>query len=190
MKKLIKTILNEVYQDKFLDTLKRKFKPDEFYKLKIFLFELDFEYEDVIKIYRKLFSGSDDFTVENLLRCLVYLYDLFPEWGFYNCGLGECCDPTYIALSKEHQEEVFKLVDNRYLVRFYSGKRKHEYEDLPEICMEDPGEHIKDYEFLFIQDEDVLETLLHFFESEEVHEEVIKILNKKFGTELVDYETY
>lgn len=197
MKKLIRKIIVENQNEKMVNILNKKYTIKDFSRVIPFLEDLGFEQHEIVDIYRYWFnSEGKEFNFYSMLNLYIVLDhkveldELFLEWGFYNCGLGECCDPEYIALSSDHQVEIFRICNDDYVKRFNTGRPKRDYEDLPEICMESPEDHVKDYKTLSVEDEDLLDFLYYFFEPEEVYRKLMLIINEKFHTNLNDYIYY
>ena len=189
MKNLIKQILKEGEYEKIVKILNNKFQINQLNLAYEFLDELGFNKEEIRKIISLWYIDNGlKFNIENVLKFLVNIDDLFFGWGYYNCGLGVCCDPEYISISRDHEDEVFKLVNQDYIDRFFYGKEKRDYEDLPEICMDDPEEHIGEYNTLVIADEDLFESINILFDIEVTGVgDLIHVINKKFKTNIDDF---
>lgn len=192
MKSLIKKILKESSTEKVINLLNRKFTIKEFINGKEFLESLGYNVDEIKEILPLWFESNGlKFNVKNVLDSLINFDNnyLYLDWGYYNCGMGICCDPEYIAISKGHEDEVFKLVSDDYVKRYYSRNRKKDYEDLPEVCMDPPEDHIGKYRTLHIEDEDLFDTLSYVFDdiNDDWGSELIGILNTKFGANINDF---
>ena len=190
MKHLIKKILKESSTEKIINLLNKKFTSKDFVDVRPYLEDLGYSLDEIKEILPLWFESNGlEFNVENLLKMLINLDDLYLDWGFYNCGMGTCCDPEYIAISKGHEDEVFKLVSDEYIRRYYNRKRREEYEELPEICMDDPEDHVTQYKTLDIEDEDLFDTLSYVFDdiNDDWDIELRNILNNKFGANINEF---
>ena len=192
MKHLIRKILIESSTEKVINLLNKKFTTKDIVNVREFLEGLGYSEDEMKEILPLWFESNGlKFNVKNVLDALINLDDLYFDWGYYNCGMGTCCDPEYIAISKGHEDEVFKLASDDYVRRYYKGKRKKDYEDLPEICMDPPEDYVTEYKTLHIEDEDLFDTLSYVFD--DVYDnwgvELIGILNAKFGTNINDFKT-
>jgi hypothetical protein len=189
MKNLIKQILKEGEYEKIVKILNNKFQINQLRPAYEFLDELGFKNEEIKGIFSLWYADNGlKVSVENILKFKINIDDLFFEWGYYNCGLGECCDPEYIAISRDHQDEVFKIVNQDYINRYFYSKQKRGYEDLPEICMDDPEEHIGEYKTLSIIDEDLYEDLIFLFGDETLWAtDLVEFINNKFNTKIDNF---
>lgn len=117
--------------------------------------------------------------------------NLFFDWGFYNCGMGTCCDENYLSLCDQSYQGdwggVEFMVCNK---QYFFTKRNREYEELPEICMDDPDEHKKEFPILIIQNEDLLETMIEFFGDDIWRPILIELINESFGTAVTEIRDF
>lgn len=192
MKHLIRKILIESSTEKVINLLNKKFTTKDIVNVREFLEGLGYSEDEMKEILPLWFESNGlKFNVKNVLDTLINLDDLYFDWGYYNCGMGTCCDPEYIAISRGHEDEVFKLVSDDYVRRYYKGNRKKNYEDLPEVCMDPPEDHIGKYRTLHIGDDDLFDTLSYVFDdiNDDWGSELIGILNTKFGANINDFRT-
>ena len=191
MKNLIRKILKESHNEKIISLLSKKFQLNEFIDAIEFLEKLGYNKEESMDVIKHWFSDKGiELNMEYILSVLIDVDfgDLYFGWGFYNCGMGTCCDPEYISISKGHEEEVFKLVNNDYIDRYHFNNKKRKYEELPEICMDSPEDHKDEYETLVISDEDLFENLDIIFGKYGWQEPLISFINKKFNTNITNFE--
>ena len=192
MKDLIKKILKESSTEKIINLLNKKFTTKDLIDVGAYLEDLGYSLDEIKEILPLWFESNGlEFNVKNVLNVLINLDDLYLDWGYYNCGMGTCCDPDYIAISKGHEDEVFKLVNGDYIRRYYTRKRREEYEELPKICMDAPEDYVSQYKTLHIEDEDLFDTLSYAFDdiNDDWDIELRNILNNKFGANINEFRT-
>lgn len=190
MKNLINKILVESVNEKMVKVLNEKFKTSDIIEAINFLNKFSFNVEENIEILKLWHESNNiEFTIEHVLPLFIDIESLYFEWGSYNCGMGTCCDPDYIVISRNYEDEVFKLVKKDYIDRYRYNKKKRDYEDLPEICMEDPEDHKREYKTMVIGDEDLFEDLESIFGEDEWIEPLINFINNKFGTNITNFES-
>jgi hypothetical protein len=198
MKHLIAKILKESSTEKIINLLNKKFTTKDFIDVRPYLEDLGYSLDEIKEILPLWFESDGlEFNVKNVLNMLINLDDLYLDWGYYNCGMGTCCDPDYIAISKGHEDEVFKLVNDNYIRRYYTvgryfnHKRGEEPEELPEICMNAPEDYVSQYKTLHIEDEDLFDTLSYVFDdiNDNWDIELRNILNNKFGANINEFRT-
>ena len=123
--------------------------------------------------------------IEKLVNSHYELDKLYIDWGTYDCGMGICCDITYLSLNSEsyihgfHEGMVFKLCRKEY----FRNRRSRSYEDMPEICGNPPEDYREDYPILMVEDEELENDLYGTF-SDVWEPYLIEIINKKYGTKI------
>lgn len=111
--------------------------------------------------------------------------DIYYDWGNYNCGMGECCDPyaiVFILPQNEYNDYLFKLVDGKFYDDDGDYPKKLS-EDLPEPCYESPD--VRDPRFdTYIGYSELMENIEGYIGAfDKWEEELLHFLNRKFNSD-------
>ena len=123
-------------------------------------------------------------VINEFLKKEIDFDNLYFDWGYYNCGMGICCDIDYLALNDEThihgnwEGTHFKICKNRHLSR-----DKYNYEDMPDICGEPPEDYKEEYPILIVENEDLEEELYGLF-NDSWKPILVELINDKYGTKL------
>ena len=129
----------------------------------------------------------------NLLnKSLEHLFDGFNEitytWADFNCGWGVCCDIYAVGFTlpgSEHDDYLFKLIDSEN----YDDNGDYGEEltgELPEICMEQPDITNPQFDAIIFYEIFVEELESYLGPRWNWENELLGLLNNKFGMDAKD----